>query len=172
MIAYHILGCSQEHFYALGGNIESTLPCDIVAISQKSVIMSLWMFKSFLTAVGEHGRDEIDDWYRSLPPNARAKFRTILEHLRDIPHHQWPWEWVKQLRGPAEGHGIFEIRFKVRNIVYRPLGFFGPAHREFTFLIGAREQGDEFVPRNAIQTAITRKDAVLRERGRGHELWL
>jgi hypothetical protein len=33
----------------------------IIVISQKSVIMSLWVFKSYLTAVGEHGRDEIDD---------------------------------------------------------------------------------------------------------------
>jgi Gp49-like protein DUF891 len=134
--------------------------------------MSLWVFKSFLTAVGEHGRDEIDDWYWSLPPNARARFKVILEHLRDLPQHQWPSGWVKQLRGLAEGHGIFEIRFTVRNIVYRPLGFFGPDRREFTFLIGAREQGNEFVPRNAIQTAITRKDIVLKERGRAHEFRL
>jgi len=120
--------------------------------------MSFWVFKSYLTAVGEHGRDEIDDWYKTLPPQAQAKFRTILEQLRDLPQHLWPPTWVKPL---SQGQGVFEVRFKVRNVLYRPLGFFGPDRSEFTFLIGAREQGDEFVPRNALQTAVQRKDIVL-----------
>jgi hypothetical protein len=131
--------------------------------------MTLWVFKSYLTAVGEHGRDEIDDWYKALPLNAQARFRTILEQLRDLPQHLWPPTLAKPL---AQGQGILEIRFKVRNILHRPLGFFGPDRGEFTFLIGAREQGDEFVPRNALQTAISRKDIVLRDKERAHELQL
>jgi hypothetical protein len=131
--------------------------------------MSLWVFKSYLTAVGEHGRDEIDDWYKALTPNAQARFRTILEQLRDLPQHLWPPTLAKPL---AQGQGILGIRFKVRNVLHRPLGFFGPDRGEITFLIGAREQGDEFVPRNALQTAISRKDIVLRDKERAHEFRL
>lgn len=129
--------------------------------------MGLWTFKSFLTDSGEHGRDVINEWYADLPPVAQAKFHTILEQLRDLPQHLWPPSCVKPLE-----QGILELRFKIRNVLHRPLGFFGPDRSEFTLLMPAREQGDEFVPRNALQIAIDRKDIVLADKGRAHECGL
>src|SRR5690349_7024534 len=104
--------------------------------------MPLWVFKCFLS---ENGRDVIDAWYQELAPAAQAKFDTILEHLRDAPHTQWSTHFVYPL---TDSDGIYEIRFKIRNVLYRPLGFFGPSRHEFTLLVPAREQGDRFVPRN------------------------
>jgi hypothetical protein len=125
--------------------------------------MPLWTFKCFLS---EQGEDVIDAWYAALPPAAQGKFDTILEHLRDTPHTQWNPNLVKSL---TDSDGLFELRFKVRNVLYRPLGFFGPDRHEFTFLIPAREQGNTFVPRNAKDRAEERKQVVLRDRRRARE---
>jgi hypothetical protein len=125
--------------------------------------MALWIFKCFLS---EHGRDVIDEWYRGLSPRAQRKFDTILEYLRDTPHTQWSPHLVFPL---ADSDGIYEIRFKVRNVLYRPLEFFGPDRGEFTLLIPAREQGNDFVPRNAKALAEERKHIVLMDRRRAHE---
>jgi hypothetical protein len=121
------------------------------------------MFKCFLS---ERGDDLIDEWYEEIGPKAQAKLDAILEHFRDTPNHMWGKKHFKQLVGYD---GIYEIRFSVNNVVYRPLGFFGPERNEFTFLIGAREQGDEFIPRGAPNIAEQRKSIVLKERGRCHE---
>ena len=102
----------------------------------------------------------------NLPVKAQVRFRTVLEHLRDTP---LPWPLV--LSKPLE-QGISELRFTVNRIVYRPLGFFGPGNGEYTLLMPAREQGDEFIPRNALQTAIERKDIVLNDKERAHECGL
>ena len=74
--------------------------------------------------------------------------------------------FVSQL---TDSDGIYEIRFKVRNVLYRPLGFFGPSRHEFTLLIPAREQGDRFVPRNAISLAEERKQIILQNKERACE---
>lgn len=108
----------------------------------------------------------INDWYYELPPGAQRKFDTILEHLRDTPHTQWSPHLVYPL---TDSDGIYEIRFKVKNVLYRPLGFFGPKRHEFTLLVPAREQGDCFVPRNAKDLAEERKKVVLEDEGRAHE---
>src|SRR5438132_13951361 len=105
--------------------------------------MPLWTFKCFLS---EGGRDLIDDWYAELPPKAKAKFDNLLEHFRDNPHHKWGNNYLKALVGYD---GIFEIRFQIQNVLYRPLGYFGPQRGNFAFLIGALEQGDRFVPPDA-----------------------
>ncbi len=123
--------------------------------------MALWIFKCFLS---EAGTDLIDDWYRDLPEAAQSKIDTILEHLRDTPHVQWPTNIVKPV-----GDGILEIRFQVRNVLHRPLGFFGPDRGEFTFLTPAREQGNRFVPPNARGIAIERMEIVLMNKGRARE---
>jgi hypothetical protein len=124
--------------------------------------MPLWIFKCFLS---ETGRDLIDEWYNSLPIKTRAKFDTIIEHLRDNPHTSWGG-----YISPLTGHeGIFEIKFMHNRVVYRPLGCFGTNRHEFILLIGAREHGDDFEPRNAPVTADSRRTIVLENEGRAHE---
>jgi len=121
------------------------------------------MFKCYVDAGGD---DVIDDWYNELPAKAQAKFDTLLEHFRDNPNTKWGSNHFKPLVGYD---GIFEIRFQVLNVLYRPLGCFGPQQAEFTFLIGAREQGDRFVPPNALEQAVARKMTIRLDGNRAHE---
>jgi hypothetical protein len=58
------------------------------------------------------------------------------------------------------GEGVGEVRFEVNNIVYRPLGFFGPTVDDFTFLYFATEKSRRFVPPNALTHAIDRMNIV------------
>ena len=125
--------------------------------------MAVWIFKGFLS---ESGRDLFQEWYEQLPERAQAKFDTILEYLRDTPHTQWSTTVVLPL---SEAEGIFEIRFKIRNVLYRPLGCFGPGRGEFTFLVPAREHGNRFEPNNAIALAEARRTLVLKDKGRARE---
>ena len=125
--------------------------------------MARWVFKGFLS---ESGRDIFQEWYERLPARAQAKFDTILEYLRDTPHTHWPTTLVSALTG---AEGIFEIRFKIRNVLYRPLGCFGPGRGEFTLLVPAREHGNTFEPKNAIALAEARRTLVLNDKGRAHE---
>lgn len=64
--------------------------------------------------------------------------------------------------GLQGGLGVGEVRFEIQNVVYRPLGYFGPGPDDFTFLLFATEQSNRFVPRNALELAIERMRLVER----------
>ena len=80
-----------------------------------------------------------------------------MEHIQNLEQPQWPPGWFTELAGFPQ---ILEMKFTVQNIQFRPLGYFGPHRHEFTFLIGAIEKNDRFVPPNAPETAVTRKNIV------------
>jgi hypothetical protein len=134
----------------------------LFALSQKSYIMPLWVFYCFLS---EHSRDVMDVWYNDQAVGVQARFRTILQHLRDTPRSQWNPHLVCPITMELY-RGLYEIRFQVRNVLYRPLGFFGPGRGHFTLLMPAREQGNQFIPRNALETARERMRIVMSDRGR------
>ena len=123
--------------------------------------MGLWIFRCFLSV---SGRDLIGEWVHALPQKAQLKLQIILQHLRDSPVD----DWVRPFFAPLE-QGIFEVRFKSRNVLFRLLGFFGPRSGDFTFLVGAREHGDRLEPRNSLETAQQRRQIVLAEDRRSHE---
>jgi hypothetical protein len=125
--------------------------------------MALWTFKCF---VSQSGRDLIDEWYSGLPTKAKVKLDSLLEHFRDNPHHKWGANYFKPLTGYD---GIFEIRFQILNVLYRPLGYFGPQRGDYTFLIGAWEQGDDWVPEGAPDIAVKRRAIVIANEKRAHE---
>ena len=120
--------------------------------------MSLWTFKQFVRG----DKKPIKAWYDELPNEAQAKFDVVLEQLRDTPNTDWSASLVKRLTGYR---GIYEIRLRVKNVLYRPLGFFGPNPYEFTLLVPAREKGNEFEPKNAPKIAIKRKKLVQENKG-------
>jgi hypothetical protein len=123
----------------------------------------LWTFKCYLNAKSV---DLFDNWYCGLSDQAQAKLDVIVEHFRDKPHIKWGGNYFFPLSGYP---GIFEIKFRVANVLYRPLGCFGPDRMEFTFLIGANEQGDEFVPPNAPVIAVERMEIIKGDRTRTRE---
>lgn len=107
-----------------------------------------------------------DPWYRSLSDKGQAKLDVIVEHFRDKPQNKWGGNYFFPLTGYS---GIFEVKFRVANVVYRPLGCFGPDRMDFTFLIGANEQGDEFVPQAAPNIAVDRMRILKADRRRARE---
>lgn len=125
--------------------------------------MPLWTFKCFLSKTGQ---DLFDLWYGSQVDAAQAKLDVLVEHFRDKPHTKWGGNYFFPLTGYP---GIFEIKFRVANVLHRPLGCFGPERMDFTFLIGANEQGDEFVPPTAPQIAVQRMEIIKKDRSRARE---
>jgi|ERR1039457_1113195 hypothetical protein len=118
--------------------------------------MGSWTFLDFVD-VG--GGNPISEWLsdrKEVPIKAKAKIDRILLQLADTPL------WVRPLTSNLDGYnGIIEIRIQYMNVLYRLLGFRGPQEAQFTLLFPAREQGDEFVPRNAPVTAQNRMNAVI-----------
>ena len=107
------------------------------------------------------GEEEVSAWYDAQSPKIQAAFDQRIRALMQMQLQEWRDPYTKKLKG--DGSGLIEIRFFKDNVQYRPLGFFGPNRGEFTILICAIEQGDEFVPRNAIARAQRRKREVLQD---------
>ena len=77
------------------------------------------------------------------------------------------------LEGLTGTNGIYELVFESKNIQYRPLGFYGPGEKEFTFLVGATKKGSkrkiQWQPRTAIQIATRLRPIVITDRSRSRE---
>jgi hypothetical protein len=89
----------------------------------------------------------------------QAAFDIVLEYLAQRERHEWVRPEFDQLAGRYRDLG--ELRFKVGNVQYRPLGFFGPARADFTLLVGASKKGSAYDPRDAVETARRRRLEVL-----------
>jgi hypothetical protein len=118
--------------------------------------MALWTFRDF---TDDSGQNVIAEWTASIRPERKrmkmlARWDAHLEHIQNIEQASWPSEWFTELRGHPQ---IFEMKFTVNNIQWRPLGYFGPARHEFTFLIGAIERNDRFEPTDAPRSADARR---------------
>ena len=121
--------------------------------------MSLWTFRDF---TDDSGNNVIVEWINAIHPNKKrikviARWDGMLEHLQNLENSDWPTGWFTELAGYS---GILEMKFTVQNIEWRPLGYFGPHRHEFTFLIGAIEKNNRFVPADAPSTAANRRHIV------------
>lgn len=105
--------------------------------------MKYWTIKAFKSS-----RNEIIEWLNTLEPNHKQTVETFIRRLEIT--EKWDSTYFKPLVGY---HGIYEIKIKFRKVLYRPLGCYGPGRKEFTLLIGAKEVGDAFKPKNAPQKA-------------------
>ena len=110
--------------------------------------MFLWTFKGF---VDDRDFNVMDEWYKELPEPAKAKLDWILEFLKTRPQNEWIAKYFKKL-----DERIYEIRFEVKNIAYRPLGSFAPMQNDFTFLIGVTKKNNILNPKGAVKTAFKR----------------
>jgi hypothetical protein len=105
--------------------------------------MKYWIIKTY-----KRSRNEIIEWLNGLDPNHKQTIETFIRRLEII--EKWDSKYFKPVTGY---HGIYEIKIRYRNVQYRPLGCYGPGRKEFTLLIGAKEIGDAFVPKNAPEKA-------------------
>lgn len=103
-------------------------------------------------------------WYNSLEEKGKAVFSVRMDYLSACnTSAEWTMPYCKPL-----GAGIIEIRFKDRKVQQRPLGYFGPNTKEFTFLFPATEKGSKFIPKDAIARAKNRKKTVTLDPRRSH----
>ena len=87
------------------------------------------------------------DWIATQPAGTRQRLKSaldttlmILEGIRNLDR-----PLVGQLRGkPCKG--LFEIKLKVDQTHFRPIGCYGPTDREFTLLAGAIEKDRKLIP--------------------------
>jgi hypothetical protein len=106
----------------------------------------------------------VDQWYSqfAMDEDVRAGLDVLMLYLRTQHREGWIRPRYDTLR---DANGVGELRFKVKRINYRPLGYFGPGRNEFTFLYFATKT-DKYDPRNAIQFAMDRKDVVVADPNR------
>lgn len=113
--------------------------------------MAVWAWMDYIDPSLEN---QISQWRAGLPNRARGKFDQRLDRLAGLPKEEWPILWAKPLQGVQ---GVFEIRFEVGNVQYRPLFCFGPENSQLSLLAGAVEQDDKLVPRGIAKKAESRK---------------
>jgi hypothetical protein len=103
--------------------------------------------------------DVVTDWYEQMAARqkARARLDSRMTYLRQQPREGWVRPIYDTLRD-----GVGEVRFKIENTLYRPIGFFGPGRNEFTFLLFATK-ADKFDPINAIDVAVERKSILQKD---------
>jgi len=104
----------------------------------------------------DDGGDVVSCWYAEYGrwPKITARLDLLMIHLLQQHKDGWTRPHYDTLRD-----GIGEIRFKVKGILYRPLGFFGPNRNDFTFLFFATKR-DDFEPPDAIDIAVARKALI------------
>jgi hypothetical protein len=126
--------------------------------------MDHWTFEHFHD---DRRIDLIEAWLAGLPVEARARIERRFAYLATIKDKAgWKKPFAAKLQGLKKGNSIYEIRIAGNNVLYRPLGCFGPKEEEeFTLLIGAFEKGKGvFEPRRAPDTAITRCKLIHQDR--------
>ena len=116
----------------------------------------MWTFRTY---VGPTGVEAVKDWYARQSAKVQAGFDNRVANLRQMRPEEWRAPYSKQLDGECDG--LVELRFKADRVQRRPLGFFGPQRMEFTLLFFAIEKDGTFVPRDACQQALRRRDVVL-----------
>ena len=121
--------------------------------------MPLW---TFLDYVDEAGRNVIAEWAKRLPARARVKFHTRLQYMAPLPRDQWASGWSKSLVG-KDWRDIYEIRFFVDKVQWRPLYCFGPEPGEITILGGAHEKGGKLEPDAPPKTCQDRRAEIGRK---------
>jgi hypothetical protein len=99
----------------------------------------------------------IDDWIARQSDDVQAALEVALEYLVQRPRDEWRRPEFDLLSGKMREVG--EIRFKVDK-QYRIFGFFGPGRSDFTLLVGASKKGNQYNPRNALETALDRMQQI------------
>jgi hypothetical protein len=107
--------------------------------------------------VNANGVNEFKKWTQDLQKPQRAKLNEKLDKLAQHGDDLHP-----NMLTDTSVPGIQKLRVK-GNVQLRPLLCKGPVniHSEYTLLMGAKEVGDKWLPKNAPTTADGKKSAVV-----------
>ena len=100
----------------------------------------------------------VDSWFamHAMDDDIRAEIDVLMGYLRQQPREGWTRPRYDILRN---ADGVGEVRFRVRRIEHRALGYFGPNRNDFTFLYFCTKT-NRYEPKNAIEIARARKKIV------------
>ncbi len=135
--------------------------------------MSQWAWKSYVK--GSKGATLVQEWFREVDKFVWTEFEASIRFLDGQPPANWTRPFVSVLKGGKRGRktgciGLVEIRFEVKNVQYRPLGYFSD-ELEFTILFFAKEVGNAFVPLAACNIAKTRIEKMKENKEKAREFW-
>lgn len=135
--------------------------------------MSQWAWKSYVK--DPKGKTLVQEWCEEVDKFVWTEFKTSIKFLDGQPPANWKRPFVSVLTGGKRGRktgcvGLVEIRFEVKNVQYRPLGYFSD-ELEFTFLLFAKEVGSEFEPLLACKIAKTRIEEITVDKEKVREFW-
>jgi len=110
--------------------------------------MVSWKFKSWRP--DGKSKTVVTEWYKAQNVYVRETFKARLRYLRGQPIANWTRPYVAPLRGGKKGdskscNGLWEIRFEVHNVQYRPIGHIS-GDGEFTIVAFAKEIGGNLDP--------------------------
>lgn len=118
--------------------------------------MNLWTFKCFLKEKESDLVDVVTEWYEEQSVEVQAKFDNTIEFLSQQPNWERPHIGVLT----DECKGLIEIRFKADRKQHRPLGCYDGV-KTFLFLLPeVIEKDNKFIPKNACNIALRRKNIV------------
>src|SRR5687768_985489 len=112
----------------------------------------IWTFVEFQTL---SGRGVITEWVSDRGDEAEEEFHGILRDLAVSPRALWVRP-VYDVFNPEIG----EIRFKVSKVQHRVFGFFLTDVRQYVMVMGATKKGNNYTPRDAVNTASKRKRLI------------
>lgn len=123
--------------------------------------MSHWQFEDYCS---ESGNNLIQEWYAAQDETVQAEFDTTLNVLAATGN----WDGRKDFQRLKKRHaGLCEIRFTIKKVRYRPVGFFALTGNEFVLVLGCKKiiRGN-YVPQNAFDLALEFRRMFLEE-GKG-----
>lgn len=111
--------------------------------------------------INSHGQNEFKEWTSKQEKKQRAKLDEKIDKLALYGDGLYP----HTLTGTAIS-GIQKLRIQ-GNVKLRPLLCHGPINvkTEYTFLMGAKEVGNKWEPKNAPSIANVKKEQVVQDPG-------
>lgn len=114
----------------------------------------IWTFWEFQTL---GGRGVIDKWaFKEIEMAAEIEFNALLRTLAVTPREQWVRPDYARF-DPEIG----EIRFFANSLQHRVFGFFLLEAKQYVMLVGATKKGRIYNPRDAEETARSRKKLII-----------
>lgn len=115
--------------------------------------------------VNKKGDNEFEEWTRKELELAQiTKLNSKLNMLRTNGNFL-----SSQILSDTDAHHIKKLRFKAGNVAMRPMLCKGPNkkddgdyEKEFTLLCGAKEVGDDFDPKDALERAMERREDLIK----------
>jgi len=125
----------------------------------------LWSFFDYVS----DGQNPIEEWYqKELSEEAQFIFDTLLKNQQKI-ESVLNWTGFKYLQGKPKEERIWQLDFKADKRQYRLLGVFGEERKNAVLILGCYHKGDNYTPRDALETARKRAKALREGRAETNE---